>query len=114
MDLGSLLPIADRYWFAFVEGDLLGPLTPAQLHVLVERGCITLHTPVKHDRMQRYVPACEVIGLLPPAAPAPMPGPEPARPRTAEQRHTQGHRLLLVVALLGWACVLVVILARPA
>lgn len=114
MDLGSLLPIADRQWFASINGALLGPLTPTQLHVLVERGCIAAHTPVKHDRMPRYVPACEVVGLLPHTVPAPPLRPGPGSRGLPEPRHDQRSLPMLVIALLGWACALVVILARLA
>lgn len=98
------------YWFAFLDGDILGPLTPAQLQVLVERGVIDAYTPVKHDRMPRYVPAFEVVGLLPPADAASTPRPEPGRHGSAEPRDRR-RLLLLVFALLGWACSLLVALA---
>lgn len=59
------------HWFAAIDGDILGPLSPAQLHVFVERGWVGADTPVKHDRMRRFVPAGEVVGLLPGERPAP-------------------------------------------
>ena len=55
----------DPHWFATLAGDVVGPLTPAQLQVFVERGWVVADTPVRHDRMRRFVPASEVVGLLP-------------------------------------------------
>jgi hypothetical protein len=60
-------------WFATLAGEVIGPLTPAQLHVFVERGWVVADTPVRHERMRRFVPASEVVGLLPPAGMAPPP-----------------------------------------
>ena len=104
----------DMTWFAFIHGDILGPLTPSQLHLLVERGLIDAYTPVKNDRMERYVPAFEVVGLLPYVDPGPPLRPEPGWRLTMGHGHGHRHVLLLVVAILGWVCALLVMLTRPA
>ena len=52
-------------WFVVLKGKEVGPLTPAQVRTLVEKGALTGATPIRKTGMEHFVRAAQVKGLLP-------------------------------------------------
>lgn len=65
-------------WFIHINGEQTGPYTGEQLAQYAQQGAITADTMVWAEGMPEWLPATEIEGLLPAAAPAPVATPAPA------------------------------------